>query len=301
MGYIPNVQFAPYYVADQRGYYRQAGLTVTFNYAFSPNLMELTGAGKIDFANADGTDAIAAEAQGVPLMYVAAEYQRLPSAIFALAKTHLRKMADLKRKTVGVPGRFGSSWVALLAALHAAHMGLGDIKVDSIGYTQATSVAAGKVDAAVGFSTNEPVLLARHGYKVSTIEVSSVADLVGPGLVTSRNLVARNPVLVRAFVQATLHGLADTIADPRAAFALCRREPGLTALHGADVDDQFAVLLRTIDFWHDAGTRTHGLGYADPRQWRDSARILQEIGQVPHPPRPATLYSNAFAQGAPAL
>src|SRR5579875_3838287 len=87
MGYIPSVQFAPFYVAAQKGYYRQAGLNVTFNYSLSPNLLQLVAEGKIDFANADGTDAIAAVAQGLPLEYVLAEYQRFPVAIFALSKS----------------------------------------------------------------------------------------------------------------------------------------------------------------------------------------------------------------------
>src|SRR5919197_1469541 len=56
MGYIPSVQFAPFYVADQRGYYRQAGLKVTFDYARSPDLLQLVGAGRVGLAIADGTD-----------------------------------------------------------------------------------------------------------------------------------------------------------------------------------------------------------------------------------------------------
>ena len=106
MGYIPSVQFAPFYVADQRGYYRRAGLKVDFNYASSPDLLELVGAGRMDLAIADGTDTIAAVAQGVPIVYVMAEYQRFPVAIFSLAGSRIRSVADLRGKTIGVPGRY---------------------------------------------------------------------------------------------------------------------------------------------------------------------------------------------------
>jgi NitT/TauT family transport system substrate-binding protein len=299
MGYIPSVQFAPFYVADQRGYYRQAGLKVNFDYASSPNLLELVGAGRVDLAIADGTDAIAAAAQGVPIVYVMAEYQRFPVAIFSLAGRHIRSVADLRGRTVGVPGRYGATYVGLLAALHAAGLRPSDVRIQAIGYTQVESVAGGKVDAAVGYSVNEPVLLARRGYKVDVIEVSAEANLVAPGVVAGRSLVASDPALVRAFVQATLHGLADTIADPRTAFALALRVHGLTTLHGRDAADQYAVLLRAIAFWHGPSTRAHGLGYADPAQWTNSVRILHAIGQLPHVPQPATIYTNTFVAGAP--
>src|ERR671937_1755453 len=298
IGYIPSVQFAPFYVADQRGYYRRAGLKVAFNYASSPNLLELVGAGRMAMAIADGTDAIAAVAQGVPIVYVMAEYQRFPVAIFSLARSHIRAVADLRGKTVGVPGRYGATYVGLLAALHAAGLRPGDVKIQTIGYTQVESVATGKVDAAVGYSPNEPVLLARHGYKVNTIEVSAVANLVAPGVVAGRSLIAHDPALVRAFIQATLHGMADAIATPHLAFTMALRVRGLTTLHGRDAADQYAVLLHTIPFWHSPATRAHGLGYADPMQWRNSVRILHAIGQLPHMPEPATLYTNTFVAGA---
>lgn len=301
MGYIPSVQFAPFYVADQKGYYRKAGLKVAFNYALSPNLLQLVAAGTVDVANADGTDAIAAVAQGLPLEYVMAEYQRFPVALFALAKSGIHTVAGLRGKTIGVPGRYGATYVGLLAALHAAGLRPGDVTIRSIGYTQVESVAAGKVDAAVGYSVNEPVILARRGYRVTTLQVGDVANLVAPGLVVGRTLATHDPALVRAFVQATLHGLADTIADPHAAFAMARKVNGLADMRGRDVGDNYAVLLRAIDFWHGAATRAHGLGYADPSQWRDSTRILRAIGVLAHIPAPTSLYTNTFAAGAPRI
>src|SRR5919197_2311140 len=280
MGYIPSVQFAPFYVADQRGYYRQAGLKMAFDYASSPNLLQLVGAGRVGLAIADGTDAIAAVAQGVPIVYVMAEYQRFPVAIFSLARSHIRSVADLRGKTIGVPGRYGATYVGLLAALHAAGLRPSDVKIQTIGYTQVESVAAGKVDAAVGYSPNEPVLLARHGYKVNTIEVSAVANLVAPGVVAGRSLIAHDPALVRAFVQATLHGMADTIANPHRAFTMALHVRGLTMLHGRDADAQYDVRLHTIAFWHSSATRAHGLGYADHMDCRASVRFLHTFGQV---------------------
>lgn len=298
MGYVPSVQFAPFYVADQMGYYRSAGIRVNFSYALSPNLLQLVGAGRDDFAYADGTDAIAATAHGIPITYVAALFQRLPVALFSLSSKHIRRVTDLRGKSIGVPGPYGSTYVGLLAALHASGLRTTDVKIHSIGYTQAAAVVQGSVDAAVGYSNNEPLLLRRHGYRLNTIEVGTVTRLVGPGLVAGNKLIARDPGLVRRFVQASLRGLALTIKHPRVAFAAARLVHGLDSLRGRDIGDQYAVLLRSIQFWRSAETRTHGLGYAAPGQWRRSIAILRDIGQAPKGPGVARIVTNRFSRGA---
>jgi NitT/TauT family transport system substrate-binding protein len=299
MGYVPNVQFAPFYVADQRGYYRQAGLDVHFNYGSSPNLLQLTAAGRDDFAVADGTDAITGVANDIHVTDIATLYQHLPVTIFSLARKGIRTIRDLRGRTVGIPGRFGSSYAAFLAALAQAHMRPSDLTIRSIGFTQAESVVHGSVDAAVGYSNNEPILLRRRGYQVRTIEIGTQTQLVGAGLIGGNDFITRNPALVRHFVQATLRGLAATVANPTMAFSASRRVHGLTTLRGRNVGDQYAVLLRSIAFWHDSQTRRHGLGYADLAQWSRSIRTLTAIGQLPRTPVAASVVTNRFVIGGP--
>lgn len=299
MGYVPNVQFAPFYVAQQRGYYRAAGLNVTFSYGSSPNLLQLVGAGRVAFAIADGTDAIAAESQGIPVESVLTLYRRLPVSIFALKKSGIRSVAALRGKSVGVPGRYGSTYVGLLAALKGAGLTPSDVNIKSINFTQAESVARGTVDAAVGYSNNEPVLLQRRGYHITSLEVGSLTGLVGPGVVAGSRLASANPSLVRRFVQATLHGLADTIRNPGAAFNVCKNVSGLRGLlQGSSGADQYAVLLRSIQFWHDAGTRTRGLGYALPAQWKHTIAVLHSIGQIQRQPAVSGVMTDRFVAGS---
>src|SRR5512146_2863257 len=63
LGYIGSVQFAPFYLADQAGYYRAAGLDVTFQNKIETDLVRLVGADSIDIGVADGTDVIPAVSQ----------------------------------------------------------------------------------------------------------------------------------------------------------------------------------------------------------------------------------------------
>jgi NitT/TauT family transport system substrate-binding protein len=240
MGYIPNVQFAPYYVAYQKGYYAAAGLTVHFNYSTSTDVMKLVGTGAIAFGNAEADQVIVARARGLPDVSVFTQYQRFPVVIFALRSSGIRSFADLKGKTIGIPGLYGASYTGLLAALAAAHLTTSDVHVEAIGYAQVAEVAQHKVDAAVGYVMNEPVQLQQQGYAVTVLPIANLVPLGGPGIVTSTALIKSNPDLVKRFVQATYQGQLYTDAHAGEAFAISRRY--MPALAANTVAYQQAVL-----------------------------------------------------------
>ena len=87
LGYIPSVQFAQFYLADQAGYYRDDGLEVTFENKLDPDLMTLVGQGAIDVGIADGTSVIPAVSQEIPVRYVFTVYADFPSIVFAKASS----------------------------------------------------------------------------------------------------------------------------------------------------------------------------------------------------------------------
>src|SRR6267142_3859140 len=122
LGYIPSVQFAPFYLADQAGYYREAGLTVTFQNKIDPDLVTLVGQGAIDIGVADGTSVIPAVSQGIPIRYVATIYGTYPSIVFAKTSSGIATAADLRGKKLGIPGKYGSSWIMLQALLDSVHL-----------------------------------------------------------------------------------------------------------------------------------------------------------------------------------
>jgi NitT/TauT family transport system substrate-binding protein len=272
LGYIPSVQFAQFYLADQAGYYADAGLDVTFQNKVDPELITLVGQGAIDIGLGDGTSLIPAVSQGIPVRYGATVYGRFPNVLFSLAKSGINEVADLAGKSIGIPGRFGSSWIALQALLASGGLTPDDVEIVSYpDFGHGVAVAEGQVDAAIGYLNNEPVQLAREGLDVRVIRVDDVAPLPGPGLVVGTGTLQAKGDALRAFTAATLRAMEDIVADPQLGLdATFTHVPELAA----DPATQLAILEATIDAWQSDYTRLHGLGSIDKETWASAISIM---------------------------
>ena len=139
MGYVPNIQFAPFYVAAEKGYFREAGIDIEFDYKYETDGVALVGSGELPFSLVSGEQVLLARAQGLPVQYVAAWYQQYPVSVVANSKAEVLIPQDLKGKKIGLPGLFGANYVGLLAMLYEAHMTEKDVTLDAIGFNQVDS------------------------------------------------------------------------------------------------------------------------------------------------------------------
>ena len=291
LGYIPDVQFAPFYVAQARGYYRDEGLDVEFKQGFDVDVLKLLGTGALNFGVAGGDEVMIARSQGVPLLYVGTWFQKYPVTVMALEGANIRTVADLKGRTIGVPGRYGATYVGLLALLDSAGLKASDVRLREIGFTQVQALTQGQVDAVVGYTNNEPVQLRALGQSITTINVFDKVDLASNGLVTDEKTANGDPVLVRAVVRATMRGIQDTIADPDAAVTLSMPTiPGAASKR----DQLRAVLDATLPLLQSEQTAAHGLGYADPAAWTTTRELLLRLKLLGGDIDLAKTYSNAY-------
>lgn len=274
MGYVPNIQFAPMYVALEKGYFREAGIDLEMDYKFETDGVALVGAGDLPLAVVSGEQVLLARAQGLPVVYVAAWYQQYPVSVVARSDLGILIPQDLKGKKIGLPGLFGANYVGLRALLSEAKMSESDVTLDSIGFNQVELLAAGQQDVIVGYTANEPIQLRARGIPVTEIRVADYVQLASNGILTSEKVIAENPDLVRAFVGAFLKGLADTIANPEEAFKLS--ESYIPNFADLDADVQIQVLGTSIEQW-----KAERLGYSDPQAWENMQDVLLEAGLIP--------------------
>lgn len=273
LGYIPDIQFAPFYVAQSKGYYRNAGLDVTFHHGIVPDLIGSMVLGHDNFVFASGDEALVALSKGLKVVDVATIFQKYPVSLIVPANSPIHTLADLKGHTIGEPGPFGSTHVGLLALLYQAHLTPNDVHIQSIGFTQVAALLGHHVDAVVGYSNNEPLQLQKQGFAVRTFAVSDYQPLVSNGIITTEGTLHNQPQLVQRFVQATLKGLKYVIANPNDAVQISK-----SYIPGVDPVQALAVLEATIPLWQSANGQ---LGYNDQATWQAMEQFLVAQNIIP--------------------
>lgn len=287
MGYIANIQYAPLYVAVEKGYFRDAGIDLEFDYRFETDGVALVGSGELPFAVVSGEQVLLARAQGLPVTYVVAWYQQYPVSVVAKSELGILVPQDLKGKKIGLPGLFGASYVGLRALLYEAGMSEEDVTLDSIGFNQVELLATGQQNIVVGYTANEPIQLQSRGIAVTEIRVADYVQLASNGMLASEKVIQENPDLVRAFVGAFLKGLADTIADPDEAFKLS--ESHIPNFADLDANVQKKVLETSIEQW-----KADRLGYSDPQAWENMQDVLLDMGLITAKMDLSKAYTNEF-------
>lgn len=272
MSYIPSVQFAPVYVAAEKGYFADEGINITFeNNLDESNGVERLANDNLQFGLISGEQVVLARANERPVVYVYEWFHRFPVGIVSAADLDITEPTDLVDRVVGIPGPFGASYIglrALLAAGDLAESDLGELR--PIGFAAPENICQGEVEASVVYIANEPLTIETDCFPVNVIEVSDYATLVSNGLVTNEKTIRENPYLVRAMVRALQRGVADVIADPDAAFDIVVPEY-VPDLPEDQYETQRQVLYNTVELW-----KSDNLGYTTADAWEQTQSILLE-------------------------
>lgn len=287
MGYIPNVQYAPFYVADAQGYFEDAGIKIEFDYSPETDGMALVGAGTLQFALVSGEQVLLARAQGLPVVNVIGWWQDYPVAVAAFPEKGIRTPEDLAGKKIGLPGLYGANYIGLRALLGYAGLKESDVSLDSIGFNQTEALVAGREDAVVIYANNEPIQLKHRGYEVDLIRVADYLQLASNGLITNEMTIAENPDLVKRMVQAVVKGIAYAINNPDESFAICAGY--VEGLSQGDQVVQREILDASIEFW-----KAERVGVSDAQAWENMQAVLLEMGLLKTPLDLSAAYTNRF-------
>jgi NitT/TauT family transport system substrate-binding protein len=183
----------------------------------------------------------------IPITYVSTLYQAFPVAIIGPVGEVPDDPSGLAGMTIGTPGRFGSSWHALLALLEAGGLTEDDVTIREYPqFNQVDGLANGDVDLITGFRNNEPLRLEARGIEVELLTIDEIAPLPGPGIIVGGRLLGEDPELVRSFVEATTAAMEEVIAGPDIGFAAAEAEVPAIA---EDPEVARAVLDATIELW----------------------------------------------------
>jgi NitT/TauT family transport system substrate-binding protein len=222
---------ATFLLPQDRGYFKAEGLDVTVDEATTA-LEPITRvtSGAYDMALADINTLIRYRDQhpSSPLKAVFMVYNKPPFAIVARRSRGITEPKQLEGKKLGTPPVGVTFEWPLFAKLN--NVDVAKVTIETIGFpVRAPMLAAGQIDAALGYSFRLYVDLKDRGVPADDIVLMVMADyglkLYGNTIIINPKFAAEKPEAVRAFLRAFLQGLKEIVRRPAEAVdSIMRRD-----------------------------------------------------------------------------
>jgi ABC-type nitrate/sulfonate/bicarbonate transport system substrate-binding protein len=261
LSWIKDSSFAPLLLADDRGYYRDAGLSVDM-IAGGPDIGAIEGivaGGTADVGIAtDITSTVAAIADGNPLVCIGAIYQANLNALISPPGAPITTVEQLRGKRIGGPQGVQTKFDAMFVL-----NGLDpDYTFVPVGFGP-DSLINGDVDALAVFITDEAI-----AYEHETGDAPAVLTFTDAGLpaytspiFTTRQMLEDRRADLKAFLAATLRGVEDDVAEPADGATLAVEE--YAADQGLDLETQIEHNEAYVEYLSSEATQTHGYLWID--------------------------------------
>ena len=205
-------QFAGYYAAIEKGFYSDAGFSVTIKEA-DTSLVVLTEIlnGNADFAIGDA-ELLVSFIDGAPISVIACIYQHSPSVLMVKASSNLLTPHDLVGKKLMV----GEDLYALEILTMLYSEGIKPSQIELVPHTfSVNELLTDKVDGLGAYTSNEPYFMEKFGIPYRLIKPTSYGiDFYSDCLFTSHKKIKRNPERVLKFQQASIKGWEYALSNP---------------------------------------------------------------------------------------
>lgn len=288
LDFYPNPDHAGIYVAQERGYFADAGLDVTIHTPSDPAApIKQVAAGRTDLAISYEPEVVLANEQGLDVVAVGALVDRPLTSLIWLRKAGINGVADLRGKTIATAGiPYQDAYLKTILA--RADLTPDDVKTVNVGYGLLPALVGGRADAMLGgFRNVEGVDLRLRGLDpvvtpVDQLGVPTYDELV---LVAQRQRLAEDPEPIRLFLAALARGTAAAAEDRTATSnALLKANPDLNPrLTNAEVIATLPLLSRS--------------GRMDPARWDEFVAWMRDNELIGGSPAPAELLTNEYLAG----
>jgi NitT/TauT family transport system substrate-binding protein len=210
--------FGPIRLAQGKGYFQQAGLTVNFATGRGGvDVAKQVGAGNVPLGGIVADAPIVVRQNGVPVKIVCLFGGKGFMQLVVRADSGIEKPADLKGKTITVMSFQDTTFYALLGLLASAGLTKDDVDIQSAGPVGVWQmVATGKSVGMAGVPDWIPPVEAA-GVAIKVIPTDEFFPHMAQAIAASDQIIKDKPDMVRAFVKAALHGMKDIMDDPNAA------------------------------------------------------------------------------------
>jgi NitT/TauT family transport system substrate-binding protein len=297
--WILNGTHAGYFIAKEKGYYKEKGLDVSIARGFgSGDTIKRVATGSVDFGVADTGAVIAARANDdIPVRIVAMVYDKATLGLIYLKQSGISKPKDLEGRTIArsASGASVNMFPGFLAANDVKREKIKEIVVDAA--TFLPLLMSGQAEAV----TEQAINIGKFSKEAEKQGKEAVPMLYsdfglatyGNAIITRDKRVADNPDLVRRFTEASLRGLAYSLEHPEEAVDLLRKtNPEIDRNGALDELAAFKSIQATDD------VRKHGFGYIDEQRLTATRDIVTNALSLKRTVGIDDIYSRGFLPSA---
>jgi NitT/TauT family transport system substrate-binding protein len=286
-------EYAPLYVALQKGYYNAEGLDVQLSEGNgAQNVLKALASGNENFGYGPAVAAARAVSQGLPVKVVALYQTSAPMAVIAFPDTPLKGPKDIegKRLAISVGETFGDM---IRPFTRINNIDLGKVQLIQMDASARTSqFLTRKVDIMSVYLSNElPQIEKRAGVKFNVIKVTDFGlNVLGASMYVSNAFAEQKPDTVKKLLRATAKGYRDAMADPKAAAKIM-------ASYMA-VPEQSDVLEQQVEATMVTTNAPAGkpIGWQSEADWRANLDLLKETGDIDDIKPLSSYFTNAYLQ-----
>ncbi len=288
---------APFFVAQDRDYFKAAGVTVDAIDAGrgATNVAVSVAGGVYQFGWVDMPSMVRFNAQNPasPLVAVYVSFDETPLAVITRKAAGIRKPADLDgKKIAGGPGTAVHDTISiLLKAAKVEHVKINWVAVQPQLF--GPMMRRAEVDGTGGFTNSNIPAALELGFTMDDLFVIKYsdfgADMYGLALVTTKKFADENPEAVRGVVTALNRGTKDTIASPQKALELLKARDPMMKLDIEKVRLDIALGLTNTPH-----VAKNGLSSVTPEKLKRTIDAIVEAYQLSTSPEPATVYTDKF-------
>jgi NitT/TauT family transport system substrate-binding protein len=297
MDWIIQGTHAPFFVAQDKGYFKAEGVTVDAIDAGrgATNVAVSVAGGVYQFGWVDLPSMIRFNAAnpGSPLVAVYMSFDESPLAVITRKTAGIRKPSDLDgKKIAGGPGTAVHDTISiLLKAANAESAKINWVAVQPQLF--GPMLKRGEVDGTGGFTNSNIPAALELGMTLDDLFVIKYsdfgADMYGLALVTPKKFADENPQTVRGVVKALNQGTKDTIASPQKALEVLKGVDPMMKPEIERVRLDIALGLTNTPY-----VMANGLSSVTAEKLQKTIDAMVSAYQLPVRPDPATVYTDRF-------
>ena len=283
---------AAYWVALEKGYYKDKGLDVTLeNGKGSGDSIAKVDTNRADAGLADASVVIASNARGTTVKVVGMVFDKTPLNIFSLKSNPLIKPKDLEGKTLGAPP--GDSQRQMFPAFAKVN-GIDASKVSWVNIEPAAKIAAvaeKRMDGVGEYSTGLPLYEKAAGKgNVAMMPWADFGfDMYSMSILASEKTMKEKPKQLKAFLEASYMGWRDVMADPTGSMAIFKKR-----VPEVDVEVMTPNMMIGLGLMKTERYAKNGIGWIDEKKMCDSVELVNTYMGLPKKVECKAIYPGDF-------